>query len=135
MGVFRKNGKQPARQRNGYDALGMAVDVLALLLLILNLLFVHSFLLNLVWIALLPYALFRFFSTNLAARRRENEWFCRPSRAVARYFKLQKTMFHDRKDHVFRRCPGCKNMLRLPRVRGEHTVSCPCCHKRFDVRV
>ncbi|MFR2916862.1 MAG: hypothetical protein ACLTKQ_08005 [Acutalibacteraceae bacterium] len=40
-----------------------------------------------------------------------------------------------RKTHVFKKCPGCKAVLRLPRKKGKHTVNCPHCHKNFTVHV
>ena len=69
----------------------------------------------------------RMFSKNIAKRRRENERFCG-------FFKLQKNKFRDRKTHVYRKCPSCKAMLRLPKAKGKHIVVCPRCKNRFEVR-
>lgn len=41
----------------------------------------------------------------------------------------------DRKTHVYRACPVCKNFLRLPRISGEHGVNCPACHGHFTVKI
>ena len=40
----------------------------------------------------------------------------------------------DRKTHVFRRCPVCKKLLRLPRTEGEHGVNCPSCRAHFSLK-
>ena len=48
---------------------------------------------------------------------------------------LQKSKHRDRKTHVFRKCPACKSVLRLPRQKGKHTVRCPRCQHRFDVKI
>ena len=70
---------------------------------------------------------FRMFSRNIPARRRENEKFCG-------FFKLRKNKFRDRKTHVYRKCPKCKAMLRLPKSKGKHYVVCPRCKNRFEVK-
>lgn len=70
---------------------------------------------------------FRMFSRNIAKRRRENDRFCG-------FFKLWRNRFRDRRTHVYRKCPKCKAVLRLPRAKGKHAVVCPRCHERFRVR-
>lgn len=70
---------------------------------------------------------FRIFSKNIAKRRRENEKFCG-------FFKLIRNRFRDRKTHVYRKCPKCKVVLRLPKAKGKHTVVCPRCRERFEVK-
>ncbi len=70
---------------------------------------------------------FRMFSRNITKRRRENEAFCG-------FFKLLRNRFRDRKTHVYRKCPACRAVLRLPRAKGKHTVVCPRCKHRFGVK-
>ena len=70
----------------------------------------------------------RTMSRKIYARRKENEKFCN-------FFKLRKNKFRDRKTHVYRKCKSCKSVLRLPKVKGKHTVVCPKCKNRFDVKV
>ena len=69
----------------------------------------------------------RMLSRNIAKRRRENERFCG-------FFRLLRNRFRDRRTHVYRKCPKCRAVLRLPKARGRHTVVCPRCHERFGVR-
>ncbi len=69
----------------------------------------------------------RMMSRKIAKRRLENEKFCN-------FFKLQKNKFKDRKTHVYRKCPACKAVLRLPRSKGVHSVVCPRCKHRFSVK-
>jgi LSD1 subclass zinc finger protein len=33
---------------------------------------------------------------------------------------------------LFIKCPGCHNMLRLPRGKGKLQVTCPKCGERFN---
>ena len=77
--------------------------------------------------ALVVWMLSRMFSRNIAARKRENDKFCG-------FFKLRKNKFRDRKTHVYRKCPSCKAVLRLPKAKGKHFVVCPRCKKRFEVK-
>ena len=69
----------------------------------------------------------RMFSRKVAKRRRENERFCG-------FFKLIRNKIRDRKTHDYRKCPDCKAVLRLPRAKGKHSVVCPRCKKRFNVK-
>lgn len=70
---------------------------------------------------------FRMFSRNVYKRRRENE-------KVLGFFKLMKNKRRDRKTHVYRKCPKCRAVLRLPKAKGKHPVVCPRCRERFTVR-
>ncbi len=80
-----------------------------------------------VTVLMVCYMFFRMFSKNVAARRRENERFCG-------FFKLRKNKLRDRKTHVYRKCPKCRAVLRLPRAKGKHSVVCPKCRERFQVK-
>ena len=35
---------------------------------------------------------------------------------------------------MYKKCPKCKQKIRLPLKKGEHTVKCPKCGNRFDVK-
>lgn len=68
----------------------------------------------------------RMLSRNVARRRRENEKFCG-------FFRLRRNKWRDRKTHIYRKCPSCRAVLRLPRAKGKHSVVCPRCKNRFSV--
>lgn len=78
---------------------------------------------------------FRFFSKNIRKRRGEEEKFLRLKKRFSGFFSLKKAEWRDRKTHIYRRCPGCKEMLRLPRREGHHTVKCCRCGHRFEIDV
>lgn len=83
-----------------------------------------------VWLVSISFVVtifYRMFSRNIAKRRKENEKFCG-------FFRLRKNKFKDRKTHVYRKCPKCGAVLRLPRAKGKHTVVCPRCKNRFTVK-
>ena len=84
--------------------------------------------------ALIIYSLFRIFSRNLEQRRRENMWvkeklgFLRRKRDFYAQKKADKV-------HVYKKCPSCGAVLRLPRRIGVHKTVCPKCGKEFTVKV
>ena len=88
---------------------------------------VLSFFYYVLTITLIVVIFARMFSRNIAKRRRENDRFCG-------FFRLLKNKFRDRKTHVYRKCPKCRAVLRLPRAKGKHTVVCPRCKNRFEVK-
>ena len=131
---FRDRMMQWMYGRNGGDALGRALLIVCIVLLVLNL-FLQSVTVSVIELALTCYILFRMLSRNLFKRQRENAWYCARADRVKGFFRLHKNKWRDRKTHIFRKCPSCKNVLRLPKLKGKHTVNCPCCHNRFDIRV
>lgn len=120
--------------RNGADALSRALLMLYLVVFVINL-FLRSYIIYFLGYAIVIYSLFRMLSRNLAARRRENAWYLRIEGKVKGFFKLQKNKWRDRKTHAYRKCPACNSVLRLPRQKGKHTVCCPQCRHRFEVKI
>lgn len=85
--------------------------------------------------AVFVFMFYRCFSRNIAARRRENEIFTGFFRKIKNFFILTKNRIRDIKGFRYRKCPHCKAMLRLPRRKGQHSVVCPRCHERFEVKI
>ena len=71
--------------------------------------------------------IFRTMSRNVQKRYAENQKFLN-------FFNLRKNKWRDRKTHVYRKCKQCGAVLRLPRAKGKHSVVCPKCRNRFEVR-
>ena len=125
--------------RNGADTLYHFTFALSLAFIFLGGIFYQHATLRLLFSALylfsFCYCLFRFFSRNVAKRQRENAAF----RAFwKKFFMPARRTFlriRDRKTHLYRKCPHCKNTLRLARIPGEHVVRCPACGDRFSVSV
>ena len=120
--------------RNGNDALNRLVFWVYFALLIVNL-FLHSTAIWLIELVLVTLYLFRCFSRNLYRRQAENRKFLSIIRKFTAFFKLQKNKFRDRKTHVFRKCPHCRAVLRLPKKKGRHSVNCPQCRRSFGVKI
>ena len=130
--------------RYGADSLYNALFVAELILLfigtIFNILgrveramFAVSIILYATAIVMLVFAMFRFFSRNIAKRQRENQAWLNFKAKFRRKKKLR--LPPDTADHIFRACPRCKSTLRLPRQKGKHEVRCPRCGEKFGVKV
>ena len=123
-----------------YNTLLLAELILLFLGTVLNLLGTAvpalSFIAILVYVlalGLMLWAMFRFFSRNIPARRRENAAWLRLRAKFRR--KPKPRLPADTADHIFRACPHCRATLRLPRQHGKHEVKCPRCGHRFGVKV
>ena len=82
---------------------------------------------------LLVWAMFRFFSRNIEKRRRENAAWLKFKSRVGK--KRKPPLPPDTPPHIFRACPKCRSVLRLPRQVGRHRVKCPRCGASFGVKV
>lgn len=119
--------------RNGVDQLNYGLFGLYFLIWIINL-FVGWAIIQIIQTALLIFIIFRMFSRNLQARRKENDVFLRWFGPMINGIKTKSRQLKDT-THVYKKCPHCNSMLRLPRRRGKHTVKCPRCAKEFKIRV
>ena len=130
---FRYRLMQFMSGRYGTDKLFYGIMGLAAIVAFINLI-VRLYILQLLVYALFAYAVFRMLSRNITARRKENDWFMEKVLS----FKRRKE-FYDRQKadsiHVYKKCPACKAVLRLPRRIGVHTTVCPRCNKEFTVKV
>ena len=107
--------------------------VLSLLGKVVAVLGILSVLLYVAALGLMVFGIYRFFSRDIAKRRKENEaWL----RLKAKFTpKPRPKLPADTDTHVFRACPKCRSTLRLPRQAGKHTAKCPRCGNTFGVRV
>ena len=119
--------------RYGPDHLGVAIILLSLALSL-----VHSFtrlsIILYIAYAIALLALFRILSRNITKRRAENDRFIRYWWPLKTKIKQSYTNFKQRKTHRFFKCPGCRNVLRVPRGKGRIQVTCPKCSERFPAK-
>ena len=120
--------------RYGIDRLYYFLLAVCFIFIVINL-FINSLVISILEGGLFLYAIYRVMSRNVYKRQRENEKFIKFVDKPKKFFNLQKCKKRDKKTHVYKKCPSCKNNLRLPRQKGEHTVVCPCCKHRFDVKI
>lgn len=136
--------------RYGLRALQDAFQILiyaVYLILVLTQFITRLRIISLFEVLLIIWTLCRVLSKNIPAREREARavytFYCklrdafrfRKANAEARRQKraVQKERRKD-KEHIYRECPSCGATLRLPRKKGKHTVLCPRCGNKFDVK-
>ena len=130
---FRYKIMQFMSGRYGADNFLYGISAVAVLLAAINI-FIRSVILQFLVYGLLFYGVFRFLSRNLEARQRENLWF----NDKITYFKRKRDFYNRKKAdkcHVYKTCPECKAVLRLPHRIGTHKTVCPRCNKEFTVKV
>ena len=119
--------------RYGPDELYRFLFLLYAILLVLNC-FIHSAGISIALWILLFYTLYRMMSKNISARQKENAKYLLIKNKLTKDIKSTIDRFKD-KEHVYRRCPHCKAMLRFPRKKGKHNAVCPKCKKDLKVNV
>ena len=130
---FRYKLMQFLSGRYGVDTLFYVLFTLSAVLAFINI-FLRLVLIQIIVYLVMIYAFFRAFSRNTLARAREN-------RAVLSVFggiKSKIDLHRQRRadyTHIYKKCPYCRAVLRLPRKKGKHTTVCPKCNKSFSVRV
>ena len=120
--------------RYGVDTLYYFLLGICVVLIVVNL-FIRSYIISSIESLVFFYSVFRVLSRNVYKRQRENEKFLKVFGKFKKFINLQKCKKRDKKTHIYKKCPACKNNLRLPREKGKHTVVCPCCKNRFDVKI
>lgn len=120
--------------RYGMDLLGRVIIWITVGIAVINI-FVGSIILSLTQTVLLVYATFRITSRNISARAKENAWLLGLIAKLRGRRALARAKRRDKATHVFKKCPSCKNTLRLPRSPGGHSVRCPKCQHLFDVKI
>lgn len=134
MGKFRDQFMRFMAGRYGVDQLYYTGLALCLVLMVVNT-FVQSVILSGVIWMLLVVMLYRSFSRNIYQRQRENQKFLVFWKPIKSKLSLLGKKIRDFKTHRYHQCPNCKVVLRLPRKKGKHTVKCPRCQTKFQVRV
>lgn len=130
---FRYRLMQFMSGRYGVDKLFYGIMGTAVFVAFLNL-FIRHYFVQLIVYALIIYAVFRLLSRNFEARRRENRWFTEK----LNFFKNKRDFYYRKKSdslHVYKKCPACKAVLRLPHRVGVHKTVCPRCGREFTVKV
>lgn len=125
--------------RYGIDELGIAIVILSMVFALAGNI-AGSFWLQIPAYILLIWELIRYMSRKYAERRRENDFFRKHAgklyekliKPIEKRFRLWGNMIRDRKTHRYFTCPKCHNALRVPKGRGEITITCPVCGEKLD---
>ncbi|MBU3160069.1 hypothetical protein KPL37_09920 [Clostridium frigoris] len=134
MGNFKNKLAQFMYGRYGTDQLYIALIALYFVLIVVNG-FIKSSIISVLMSVILILIIFRALSRNIYKRNMENEKFMKFFKPIKSKGAFQIRKIKESKTHRFRKCPHCKKMLRLKRVRGKHTVKCPNCNKEFEMRI
>lgn len=116
--------------RYGNDPLNLFLMGLYLLLY-LAFVFVRAELLYWISFALLLVTLFRLLSRNIERRRMENAKFMKAAGPLISWVHMRRNIHRD-KEHVYFKCPSCGQRLRVPRGKGQITVTCRACGASFQ---
>ena len=116
--------------RYGTDQLSLSLLILGLVLCILVVPF------NFIVIKLLPFipiflCYYRVFSKNIYKRQQENFKFIRFYTPILKRYRLLVKRFKERKTHRYFKCPSCKQTLRVPKGKGNISITCPKCKNVF----
>lgn len=77
--------------------------------------------------------LYRSLSKNIVARSIENQKFIKIKSKITHRFKAIQKNFQE-KDYKHFVCPNCSQIVRVPKGKGNITITCPSCRKQFDKR-
>lgn len=130
---FRYRLMQFMSGRYGTDSLTNALLIFGAVVSFINI-FIRSGIIQLLVYAVIIFAVFRVLSRNHEARRKENRFFNEKFNVYKSKMEIYRNQKND-KLHVYRKCPACKAVLKLPHRIGEHTTVCPRCGKEFKVKV
>lgn len=121
------------RGRYGVDQLSIFLLVIYIVVTLLTGFFQLP-LLSYASLAILIWCWFRILSRKTYKRSKENTTFLRMVFPITSRYRSLKKRFRDRKTHKYYRCPNCKQELRVPKGKGEITITCPKCKTKFDKR-
>ena len=121
--------------RYGSDRLGRFLSQSSVALLILSFLLRRrrlSSLLSALGVALLCFCYYRMFSRQVEKRQAENHWYLEKEWAVRDWLSFRRDRYEQRKEYAFFTCPGCKQIVRVPKNKGRIRITCRRCGYSFD---
>lgn len=134
MYSFREKLARFMAGRYGIDTLYTILLAVCVILAIVNM-FVRSWIIWILMLALAVWATYRVMSRNYYKRRRENDFIVNIKNKLSFFFGTGVKRFKERKTHVYKKCPQCRAQLRLPRKKGTLKVHCPKCGNSFEIKI
>ena len=120
------------KDRYGVDELYKFLLLICFILLVINT-FISNNIIRLFEVLLIVIIFYRYMSKNIKLRKKENDKYLEIKDKIIKLFDYNKKKYKDRNTHMYKKCPKCKQKIRLPLKKGKHTVKCPNCGNRFDV--
>ena len=121
------------KDRYGIDELYKFLLLICFVLLVINT-FVSNNIIRLFEVLLIVIIFYRYMSKNIKLRKKENDKYLEIKDKIIKLFDYNKKKYKDRNTHMYKKCPKCKQKIRLPLKKGTHTVKCPNCNNRFEVK-
>ena len=134
MNFFQKMGykiQSWMANRHGADNLGIFTLIAGLVLSLLGSI-LGSGLISFLGLALYVVTLFRMFSKNEEARRKENQKYLEITGKYTKKIQQFIRRMKNRKEYKYFKCPQCKQLLRLKRGCGEKQITCAKCGHQFQ---
>ena len=116
----------------GIDELYKFLLLVCFVLIVINT-FISNNIIRLFEVLLIVIIFYRYMSKNIKLRKKENDKYLEIKDKIIKLFDYNKKKYKDRNTHMYKKCPKCKQKIRLPLKKGKHTVKCPNCGNRFDV--
>ena len=120
--------KRTLQGRYGVDTLNKDLSWIALILVLLGFKIPY---LNLLGLIVLAYSYFRIFSKDIQKRSLENYKYIIFRNKVIGPFKTFKLLLFGDKQSKYYRCPNCRQVVRVPKGRGQIEIHCPKCKHHF----
>lgn len=127
---MKERFRQFMEGRYGVDDLGQALNIAIMVLLFIGLFLAPIF--STLALALLIFTYYRMFSRNTEKRMQENRAYLQAKQRVTRWFKTRKIRFQQRNTYRYFKCPSCQQEIRVPKGKGEITITCPKCNTHFE---
>lgn len=112
--------------RNGPDQLSLVLLILAMVLSFVP--WTYMFIISL---ALVGLALWRMFSRNIEARRKENFMLMKLVNNIKAWYYRTNAKRQQRKQYKIFKCPKCGQKLRVPRGKGKVSIKCSKCGNKM----
>ena len=119
--------------RYGIDELYKFLLIICFVLLIINI-FLNNIVITIIENVIFVFTIYRVLSKKKNIRNKENKIYLSIKNKILNLIKYQKEKYCNRNTHMYKKCPNCKQKIRLPLKKGKHTVKCPNCSHRFNVK-
>lgn len=122
--------KKQMQGRYGLDSLSLILGYFSIFLYLILFLVPISFI---KWLALVPLVLsyYRIFSKQIYRRQQEYFKFVRFYTPIQKRLHTRMRQLREIKTHKYFKCPKCHQILRVPRHKGNITITCQKCHHSF----
>lgn len=131
MKNFNSRFQKNMNGRYGIDSYTVFLETAGALLIVIGSWLPGNFkLISLLGFIPMAYGTFRIYSRNIFMRKREFYKYKNFKESVAGNVKFWNKKATDKQYQYFK-CPHCKKKLRVPRGKGNITVTCPRCRSEF----